>query len=207
MPGRIFTPQERKRLDAFPSEIGEADLIRYFTLSGSDLDLVRQQRGDHNRLGFALQLCALRYMGFSPDGLEIVPTMAVAFVAEQLHASPAALRDYGARSQETCIRMPLLTATFLTGRTPADLRPFLRFWNRISYPVWTNLEEAIRTGQAQATGTWPEETQRIVSEGIAAIQAAPSQALPSAYDFGRHRRILDLGGGHWFVAESHPAPV
>jgi TnpA family transposase len=99
VPGRIFTPQERKRLDAFPSEIGEADLIRCFTLSGSDLDLVRQQRGDHNRLGFALQLCALRYMGFSPDGLEIVPTMAVAFVAEQLHASPAALRDYGARSQ------------------------------------------------------------------------------------------------------------
>ena len=100
-----------------------------------------------------------------------------------------------------------ITATFLTGRTPADLRPFLRFWNRISYPVWTNLEEAIRTGQAQATVTWPEETQRIVSEGVAAIQAAPSQALPSAYDFGRHRRILDLGGGHWFVAESHPAPV
>src|SRR4029077_11192575 len=86
-----------------------------------------------------------------------------------------------------------ITATFLTGRTPADLRPFLRFWNRISYPVWTNLEEAIRTGQAEATVTWPEETQRIVSEGVAAIQAAPSQALPSTYDFGRHRRILDLG--------------
>ena len=44
MPGRIFTPQERKRLDAFPSEIAEADLIRYFTLSHSDLDLVRRQR-------------------------------------------------------------------------------------------------------------------------------------------------------------------
>ena len=29
MPGRICTPQERKRLDAFPSEIGEADLIRF----------------------------------------------------------------------------------------------------------------------------------------------------------------------------------
>ena len=30
---------------------------------------------------------------------------------------------------------------------------------------------------------------------VAAIQAAPSQTLPSTYDFGRHRRILDLGGG------------
>jgi TnpA family transposase len=99
VPGRIFTPQECKRLDAFPSEIGEADLIRYFTLSGCDLDLVRRQRGDHNRLGFALQLCALRYIGFSPDDLENVPTTAVAFLAEQLQASPAALPDYGTRSQ------------------------------------------------------------------------------------------------------------
>ena len=99
MPARIFSPQERKRLDAFPSEIAEADLIRYFTLSHSDLDLVRRQRGDQNRLGFALQLCALRYMGFCPDDLEIVPTTALAFVADQLQASPAALHVYGARSQ------------------------------------------------------------------------------------------------------------
>ena len=95
VPGRIFTPQERKRLDAFPSEIAEADLIRYFTLSRSDLDLVRRQRGDQNRIGFALQLCALRYMGFCPDDLEIVPTTALAFVADQLQASPATLHVYG----------------------------------------------------------------------------------------------------------------
>src|SRR6187401_2620905 len=28
-----------------------------------------------------------------------------------------------------------VAATFLAGRTPADLRPFLRFWDRISYPA------------------------------------------------------------------------
>jgi hypothetical protein len=88
-----------------------------------------------------------------------------------------------------------ISATFLSGRTSADLRPFLRFWNHVSYPAWTKLEEAVRTGQAQATVTWTAETQRIVSEGVAAIQATPSQALPSTYDFGHHRRILDLGGG------------
>jgi DNA-binding IclR family transcriptional regulator len=27
-----------------------------------------------------------------------------------------------------------VAAEFLTGPTPADLRPLLRFWNRISYP-------------------------------------------------------------------------
>ena len=88
-----------------------------------------------------------------------------------------------------------IAATFLTGRAPADLCPFLRFWNRLSYPTWTKLEDAVRTGQAQSTLDLPEEAQRIFSEGVEAIQAAPSQALPSTYDFSRHRRILDLGGG------------
>jgi SAM-dependent methyltransferase len=88
-----------------------------------------------------------------------------------------------------------IAATFLTGHTPADLRPFLRFWNRLSYPIWTKLEDAIRTGQAQGTLHLAEEEQRIFSEGVEAIQAAPSQALPSTYDFSGHRRILDLGGG------------
>jgi SAM-dependent methyltransferase len=95
-----------------------------------------------------------------------------------------------------------IAATFLTGHTPADLRPFLRFWNRLSYPTWTKLEDAIRTGQAQSTLDLPEEAQRIFSEGVEAIQAAPSQALPSTYDFSRHQRILDLGGGtgSWLTA-------
>ena len=95
-----------------------------------------------------------------------------------------------------------IAATFLTGHTPADLRPFLRFWNLLSYPTWTKLEDAIRTGQAQSTLDLPEEAQRIFSEGVEAIQAAPSQALPSTYDFSRHQRILDLGGGtgSWLTA-------
>jgi hypothetical protein len=68
-----------------------------------------------------------------------------------------------------CCVSPFRQNAVLSGRTPADLCPFLRFWNRVSYPAWTNLEKAIRTDQAQATVTWPEETQRIVSEGLAAI--------------------------------------
>jgi Domain of unknown function (DUF4158) len=99
VPGRVFTESERKRLDVFPSEIAELDLIRYFTLSGSDLEFVRKQRGDHNRLGFALQLCGLRYLGFCPDDLVTAPPAAITFVADQLQVTPAALRTYGVRPQ------------------------------------------------------------------------------------------------------------
>ena len=41
-------------------------------------------------------------------------------------------------------------ATFLTGRSPVDLRPHLRFWNRLSYPRWLQLETAVRTDGAVA---------------------------------------------------------
>jgi SAM-dependent methyltransferase len=95
-----------------------------------------------------------------------------------------------------------VAATFLSGQTPPDLRPFLRFWNQLSYPMWTNLEDALRTGRGHGTMNLPAEAQRIFSEGVEAIQSGPARALPAAYDFSRHRRILDLGGGtgSWLIA-------
>ena len=87
-----------------------------------------------------------------------------------------------------------VAATFLSGRTSPDLRSFLRFWNRISYPAWLRLEESIRTGQA-AFEPLDEERGKIYSEGVEAITSGTAMALASTYDFRRHRRVLDLGGG------------
>jgi hypothetical protein len=44
-----------------------------------------------------------------------------------------------------------VAAAFLAGRPGADLRPMLRFWNQISYPTWQKLDEAVRTGEGQAS--------------------------------------------------------
>jgi 2-polyprenyl-3-methyl-5-hydroxy-6-metoxy-1,4-benzoquinol methylase len=87
-----------------------------------------------------------------------------------------------------------VSQTFLSGKTPADLRPFLRFWNHISYPQWQHLEEALRTNRA-VRGDLDPDQQRIFSEGVAAFTAGPAHALAEKYDFGRHRKVLDLGGG------------
>jgi SAM-dependent methyltransferase len=87
-------------------------------------------------------------------------------------------------------------ATFLSGATPADLRPVLRFFNHISYRAWIELKAAVRSGQAQTKhGHFAEEEQRIFSEGVEAFTAGTAQALATTYDFGPHRRVLDLGGG------------
>ncbi|MDZ4877123.1 MAG: hypothetical protein CLLPBCKN_006558 [Chroococcidiopsis cubana SAG 39.79] len=99
MPGRILTDRERKRLEQFPAQVAPSDLATYFTLSSAQLNLVCQHRGDRNRLGFALQLLTLRYLGFCPDRLTTVPADVVAYVAGQLNTTPEALVHYGKRAQ------------------------------------------------------------------------------------------------------------
>jgi hypothetical protein len=72
----------------------------------------------------------------------------------------------------------------------------LRFWDQISYPTWDKLEDAVRTGEGQAKfGGFTEKQQQIFSRGVEAVTAGAAAALPNAYDFGPHRRLLDVGGG------------
>lgn len=80
-----------------PDSIPDEDLRVFFTLSDRDTQEVHKQRGAPNQLGFALQLCALRYLGFAPDDLRTAPDAAIAFVAQQLGVSPAAMAAYGGR--------------------------------------------------------------------------------------------------------------
>ena len=87
MPASIFSETELARLASFPEEIPGDDLIRAFTLTGADRDLVAIRRGAANRLGIALQLCALRYLGFVPRNLSAAPRSAACFVADQLSRS------------------------------------------------------------------------------------------------------------------------
>jgi len=77
----------------------EEDIIQFFTLSAADLTLTRRRRGDANRLGFALQLCSLRFLGFVPSTLSGVDHDALIFLSGQLGVRPNALRQYASRSQ------------------------------------------------------------------------------------------------------------
>lgn len=91
MPIDFLTPAERDRLNRFPAPIPDEDLRVFFTLSDRDTQEIRQQRGAHNQLGCALQLCALRYLGFAPDDLGAPPAPAVTCVAQQLGLPPDVL--------------------------------------------------------------------------------------------------------------------
>ena len=98
MQGYFLTEDERERQRRFPEDIPPRNVSDYFTLSETDRRRVKQQRGSHNRLGFALQLCALRYLGFVPDDLMTAPVPVVSYVAEQLGEAPTSLGAYGNRA-------------------------------------------------------------------------------------------------------------
>lgn len=50
----LLTDAQRTFFYEIPSQMDERELIRYYTLSDEELQIVNQQRGDHNRLGFAI---------------------------------------------------------------------------------------------------------------------------------------------------------
>jgi hypothetical protein len=93
-------------------------------------------------------------------------------------------------------RNSAVAAAFLAGGNGLDLRPMLRFSDRISYPAWLNLERAVRSGQGQGDfSRFSEEEQEIFSIGVEAFSAGAAAALAASYDFSHHSRVLDVAGG------------
>ncbi len=100
MSTRFFSDAEIKRLRSWPEELGRDELIRYFTLGSDDRAwLEGAARGMGNRLGMAIQLCTLPWLGFVPDDVAAVPAAAANRVAVQLGIPIADLAGYGARKQ------------------------------------------------------------------------------------------------------------
>ena len=94
MPTRELLPKAQRARFAEISEMDARELARYHTLSEADLAAVSARRGAPNRLGFAVQLCLLRYPGRPLQAGEIVPRNIVGFIASQVGADPDAFYDY-----------------------------------------------------------------------------------------------------------------
>lgn len=98
MPRRkVLSEEDLIALLALPTS--EADLTRQWTLGDDDIALIKQRRGDENRLGFAIQLCAYRYPGRLLRPGEVINHDTIAFVGDQLGIEVEALAAYAARPQ------------------------------------------------------------------------------------------------------------
>ena len=84
MPVQFLSAQQRATHGSYTTPLSWDELARYFHLDEADLECVLFKRGAYNRLGFALQLTTVRYLGRFPDDLCLVPSEVVTFVAKQL---------------------------------------------------------------------------------------------------------------------------
>ena len=91
------------RLRGFPNSIAPDELIRFFTLTTGDIAFVNGHRTSPNRIGVAVQLCTLPWLGFVPDGLDRVPVTGAQRLAETLAVPVDALAEYGRREQTRTI--------------------------------------------------------------------------------------------------------
>jgi TnpA family transposase len=98
MPVEFLTDDQAAAYGRYNSPPVRAQLERFFFLDDHDKALVGRRRGDHNRLGFAVQLATARYVGtFLADPID-VPSEVVDYLAEQLGiADPSCVKRYSQR--------------------------------------------------------------------------------------------------------------
>ena len=98
LPVEFLTDDEAAAYGLYAGSPSQADLERVFFLDDEDMDLVDQRRGEHMKVGFALQLVTVRWLGtFLDDPLD-VPAAVLEFVAGQLGvADPLVANKYGER--------------------------------------------------------------------------------------------------------------
>lgn len=99
MPVEFLSNEQAARYGQFATDPTPEQLARYFFLSEADHALIAERRRKHNKLGFAVQLCTLRYLGtFLPNPLQ-VPQVVVEHLAQQLDLPPEVFVKYALREE------------------------------------------------------------------------------------------------------------
>ena len=106
----ILSPAQHAQLLMLPTDARQ--IAECYTFSPADLDLIAQCRGDQNRMGFAIQLCFLRYPGRAWTPEESIPVPMLGYVAGQLGVTPDHLAGYALRDQTRREHLAKLVATF-----------------------------------------------------------------------------------------------
>ncbi|WP_456391288.1 Tn3 family transposase [Profundibacter sp.] len=128
MPRRhILTERQRKALFDLPTD--EGALLRHYILDDDDIEHIRTRRHAHNKLGFALQLCAFRYPGRLLTAGEVIPLPVTEFIAAQIGVKPHELAGYAetdvTRRRHLIDLRSIYGYKMFSGRGARDLKAWL----------------------------------------------------------------------------------
>nr|WP_256658907.1 MULTISPECIES: DUF4158 domain-containing protein [unclassified Pseudomonas] len=79
-----MTQEQRDGFGRYVESPRRDELERYFHLSDDDYKVLVPLRGEHNRLGYAVQLTSLRYLGAFPDDFSAIPQEVLQILSKQL---------------------------------------------------------------------------------------------------------------------------
>lgn len=101
-------------------------------------------------------------------------------------------------------RNSALSEEFLVKGRPYYFGGFVRYLDRREYPAWEHIVEVLRDNRPR---TWSSDTQKslfdtedpetleLFWDAMFSISTFTGRALGDVYDFTRHARLLDVGGG------------
>ena len=84
MPVGFLTQEQRDGFGRYIDAPSRDELERYFHLSDEDREAVQVLRGNHNRLGYAVLLTTVRFVGVLPDKPVAVPVEVLHVLCRQL---------------------------------------------------------------------------------------------------------------------------
>ncbi|HBM0304064.1 TPA: Tn3 family transposase [Klebsiella pneumoniae subsp. pneumoniae] len=149
-------------------------MIRHYTFNETDLSVIRQRRGAANRLGFAVQLCYLRFPGIflGVDDPPFLPLLRM--VAAQLKVPVESWNHYGQREQTRREHLVELQTVF-------GFKPFTMSHYRQA--VHTLTELALQTDKGIVLASPLVENlrrQSIILPAMNAIERASAEAITRA---------------------------
>lgn len=123
----LLTVEQREYFYGVSQHMDEREILRYYTISDEELQIINKQRGAANRLGFAIQIAYLRFPGRPLSANEKVPDFIVHTIAKQLRILPSAIENY-ARGRDTTRREHLskIRSTLHQHLTPSFLENLAR---------------------------------------------------------------------------------
>lgn len=98
---KLLKVQDRRKV--FDIAADEDSLIRRYSLSPADRLEIELRRREHNRLGFAVQLCLMRYPGRVLGAEETPPRAMLRYVADQSAPTRKHLRSMHAVKKPVAI--------------------------------------------------------------------------------------------------------
>jgi acetylserotonin N-methyltransferase len=161
------------------------------------------------------------------DSLESGPK-SLAGLAGPLQLNPDALE----RLLDACVGLHLLerrgevyantpvASAYLCKQSPSGLTGYIGYSNAVMWKLWANLEDAVREGtnRWKQTFGWDgpifshffrtEDARREFLMGMHGYGLISSPQVAAAFDLGRFRRLVDLGGatGHLAIAACQRYP-